>query len=279
MKRLRDPVTGREFWRLTDDPSVNHTHLYHNIDAMSGDGRYVAYGSDLPHFGHETTSARVYAFDLAEDLDRVAMDGSGRVETIYEGKGLECLTLPKANPCHDVLHVRRYDRDPDVFKLNEQGDPDARLTMIKPLNMIIMGTDGSDPHPVSNRKEWHHHNWSGDGEWYMLGPYRKRWNASPEERWEAWGIMRFTFDLPCPAKASIAVHAKAPAGKGGTLSGRVNQGDFRVFIAADSFTWTTITVDDSGRETTVKLAGENEIVLFAPMDRVDLDLVRMRLTT
>jgi hypothetical protein len=260
MKKIRDPHTGQEIWRLTNDPAVNHTHLYHNIDAFSGDGRYVAYGADLPHFGDENHTARVFVYDLlkgiergghlgaypvwnpcrpdlvfsAEDvlykwdlesdeihvlhkaegiitgsverhgvwalcyygwrvresrLDRVAMDGSGRVETILDGVNYEHLALPKANPAHDVCHVRRYDRDPAMLDLPPDSPPDAFLGLVKPLNMIILGTDGSDPHPVSNREEWHHHNWSGDGEWYMLGPYRKRWNARPEAPWEAWGIM------------------------------------------------------------------------------------------
>ena len=259
MKRLRDPYTGKEIWKLTDDPTVNHTHLYHNVDAFSGDGRYVAYGAGLPHFGDEPSGAStVHAYDLAEDvergghpgrdpvwnprrpelvsswegtlhkwdpatdeltvlaeadgivagsverhgrwalcfysrrvgrsrIDRVAMDGSGRIETIYEASPEEFVMLPRANPMHDVCHVRRFGRGPGL-KESPAGTPPGPGRLV-PLNMMIMGTDGSNPHPVSTRREWHHHNWSGDGEWYMLGPYWKRWDAAPEVPWQAWGRM------------------------------------------------------------------------------------------
>ena len=259
MKHLRDPYTGKEIWRLTDDPAVNHTHLYHNVDAFSGEGRYVAYGTRLPHFGnHPTETPHVYAYDLADGsercghpgvnpvwnprrpelvfswqgklfkwdaaadilsvlaemdgilpgsverrgqwalcyygwsvdesrIDRVAMDGSGRMETVHRAAPGEYLVLPKANPARDICHVRRLGKGPRL-KDWTPGSPPAR-DQIVPLNMMFMGTDGSDPHPVSTRQEWHHHNWSGDGDWYMLGPYWKRAEARPEEPWQHWGLM------------------------------------------------------------------------------------------
>ena len=35
MQSLRDPLTGRPIWRVTNDPTVSHTHRYFNVPAFS----------------------------------------------------------------------------------------------------------------------------------------------------------------------------------------------------------------------------------------------------
>jgi len=69
MKRLSDPYTGKEIRKITDDPAVNLTHLYHNVDAFSSDGRFVAYGAALPHMGEEPEAPRVFVYDLAARVE------------------------------------------------------------------------------------------------------------------------------------------------------------------------------------------------------------------
>ena len=180
MKRIADPYTGKEVWKITDDPAVNLTHLYHNVDAFSADGRYLAYQSHFavrdarragqPEvFAYDFVAGRVrgghpgqnpvwnacraqLVFDhdgqvLGWDLDtdtvdvlatsegiqvasaecrgewalcfhdwpvppgritRVALDGSGRIEVIFEGRPNEFPAWPRANPTHDVCVIRLY---------------------------------------------------------------------------------------------------------------------------------------------------------------------------
>ena len=255
VKRLADPCTGKEIWKLTDEPAVNIRHLYHNVDAFSADGRYVAFGVNQQEVAETPIEPQVAVFDLAEQrergrhpgsnpvwdptrpqlafdcdgtvcawdiesdtvrkiadlegvrmgsvertgqwalvsyefgvepsrIDRVALDGSGTVETIFEVGSDGLVSSPRANPAHDVCHVRYYGPKPGVpvtgyRDKRPRGDLHARY-------MMIMGTDGSNPHQVSAHDEWAHHNWSGDGEWYMLGGSWKRWNAPAEEPWQMW---------------------------------------------------------------------------------------------
>ena len=263
MKRLKDPCTGKEIWKLTDEPAVNITHQYHNVDAFSADGCYVAYGINQKQVNETPTEPEVAVYDLAEQrergrhpgshqawnptrpelvfnrdgavyawniesdtvrkvadlegvqvgsvdrtgqwalvsyeygvtrsrIDRVALDGSGKVETLLEAGGDGLVSSPRANPTHDVCHVRFYGPKPGepvtwYRGKKPRGDLQARY-------MMIVGTDGSNPHPVSPYDEWGHHNWSGDGEWYMLGTHWKRWNAPREEPWQPWAPLPVGFN-------------------------------------------------------------------------------------
>ena len=111
---------------------------------------------------------------------RVSLDGSSDIEEIYRPDPPGWVCLPRANPRYDVCHIRFFlCETPRAKPLDKPGQGNLKCHC-----MMIVGTDGSDPHPVSNDNEWHHHCWSGDGEWYMLGARKKRWNARPEDPWQ-----------------------------------------------------------------------------------------------
>ena len=80
MKRIADPYTGAEIWKITDDPGANLTHLYHNVDAFSHDGRYIAYHS---HFAVRSASRpelmKVFVHDFVEDRIRGGHPGRNPV--------------------------------------------------------------------------------------------------------------------------------------------------------------------------------------------------------
>ena len=251
---MRDGLTQRQFWRITNDNQINYTHEYHNVDAFSHDGRYLAFTDHISIDDVESrAAAHVFIYDFVADrilqqpgfcpcwnpsraelifcqpgavcrwdpqansvervaesegillgscerqgkwalghygreiaasrIVRVALDGSGTIETIYEPRGNAYVVLPRANPRHDVCHIRVFTCESSEGKKRDRPGRDT----LKCLHMMILGTDGSDPHPVSNDDEWHHHCWSGDGEWYMLGFRKKRWNARPEDAWQPIG--------------------------------------------------------------------------------------------
>jgi hypothetical protein len=263
MKILNDPITGGELWQLTNSPKVNLTHLYHNVDAFSPDGRYLAYAANCPYSDKVSERPQeVFVYDLLDreicfsspgayqvwsptqntlvfqcadtiqamnfetgekyliikrnglvpgsvdhrgkwlfcfynkhyflekevgNIERVKMDSSGEIETIFRSGKSEWLCNPRANPSQDVLVVRQYQRiSPD-------------MDSVKAVRMLFMDSDGANVRPVSTGNEWHHHCWSGDGEWYIMGGRRKRWNAAPDVPWIPLGYagQGFNHTGPC----------------------------------------------------------------------------------
>jgi len=122
---------------------------------------------------------------------------AGGVPELIQNPGPEVyLSMPTSNPAHDVYSVRYHAPKPGM----EVTHPTFKRLGLNIVcrYLMIVGTDGSNPHPVTSYDEWGHYCWSGDGEWFIIGPHCKRWDARPEEPWQEWSALPVGFNHPAP---------------------------------------------------------------------------------